>query len=257
MDLQLSNKFFIVTGASSGFGRAIAIALTRENARVLAVARGMEKLNSLASEYPGIETLSLDITEPDSPAKLSGQIGSRELSGILINAGGPPAMSFLETGMEDWDEAYRKILRWKVDLTKTFLPRFEKQRYGRYLFIESVSVKQPVPNLVLSTSLRLAVTGFVKTFSDEIAHKGITANILAPGYHMTPALERVIRKNSEQRKITMEEALQNLIAEVRTGKIGELEDFASLATWLLCPRSSYITGQTISVDGGSVRGIMG
>ncbi len=108
--------------------------------------------------------------------------------------------------MEDWDEAYNNILRWKVDLTHTFLPFFEKNNYGRFLYIESVSVKQPVPNLVLSTSLRLAVTGFVKTFSNEIAHKGITANIMAPGFHMTPALERVIRKNSEVNKISFEQA---------------------------------------------------
>ena len=159
--------------------------------------------------------------------------------------------------MEDWDEAYKQILRWKVDLTLTFLPFFEKNNYGRYLYIESVSVKQPVPNLVLSTSLRLGVTGFVKTFSDEIAHKGITANILAPGFHLTPALERLIHKNSEVHGLSFNETMNRMLDNVPTGKMGELGDFSSLAAWLLSPYSRYITGQTISIEGGSVRGIMG
>jgi 3-oxoacyl-[acyl-carrier protein] reductase len=257
MDLQLKDRLFIVTGASSGFGRAITLALAGEKANVIAVARGMDKLKQLQDESPGIEILSLDVTRPESLEVLVESVGDRELSGILVNAGGPPAKAFLETGMEDWDEAYHSILRWKVDLTRTFLPFFEKNNYGRYLYIESVSVKQPVPNLVLSTSLRLAVTGFVKTFSDEIAHRGITANIMAPGFHMTPALERVIRKNSEVKGISYDEAIQAMLTNVPTGKIGNLDDFASLAVWLLSPLSSYITGQTISVEGGSVRGIMG
>lgn len=257
MDLQLRDKLFLVTGASSGFGRAIAAALINEKAKVIAVARGMDKLQALQKEYPGIEILSLDITQPESVEILVETIGERELSGILVNAGGPPAKAFLETNMEDWDEAYNNILRWKVDLTHTFLPFFEKNNYGRFLYIESVSVKQPVPNLVLSTSLRLAVTGFVKTFSNEIAQKGITANIMAPGFHMTPALERVIRKNSEVNEISFEQAKQGMLASVPTGKIGDLDDFASLAVWLLSPLSSYITGQTISVEGGSVKGTMG
>ena len=257
MDLQLKDKLFIVTGASSGFGKAITTALASEKARVIAVARGMEKLEALRQENPGIEILSLDITLPESLNTLVKTLGDRTLTGIVVNAAGPPAKAFLETSMEDWDEAYQQILRWKVDLTHTFLPFFEQEQYGRYLFIESMSVKQPVPNLVLSTSLRLAVTGFVKTFSDEIAHKGITANIMAPGFHMTPALERVIRKNSEVQKLSWDETMDRMLETVPTRKVGKLGDFASLAVWLLSPLSSYVTGQTISVEGGAVKGVMG
>lgn len=257
MDLKLKNRLFIVTGASSGFGKAIAITLAGEKAKVIAVARGTEKLDALKSESPEIETIPLDITLPESLDVLGKAVGKRDLTGIVVNAGGPPAKAFLETGMEDWDEAYRTILRWKVELTRYFLPFFVRHNYGRYLFIESVSVKQPVPNLVLSTSFRLGVTGFVKTFSDEIAAKGITANVLAPGFHRTPALERVIRKNSEFHGISFDEALKKMLEDVPTGKIGELENFASLATWLLSPLSAYVTGQTISIEGGSVRGILG
>lgn len=257
MDLHIKNKLFIVTGASSGFGKAIATLLYQEGARVLGVARGREKLSALQEEHPDMEILSLDMTRPASLDSLTGAVGDRELTGIVVNAGGPPAKAFLETQMEDWDQAYRQVLRWKVELTLALLPFFEKYNYGRYLFIESFSVKQPVPNLVLSNSLRMAVTGFVKTFSDEIAYRGITANVMAPGLHMTPALERVIRKNSEAEGISREEAMEAMISRVPVRNTGSVEDFASLAVWLLSPWSSYITGQTISVDGGAVRGSMG
>jgi 3-oxoacyl-[acyl-carrier protein] reductase len=257
MDLRLKDKLFIVTGASSGFGKAIAGMLRKEEAGVIAVARGMDNLKTLQDEHPAIEILSLDVTQPDSLNSLVESVGERDLTGIVVNAGGPPAKAFLETNMDDWDQAYRQILRWKVDLTHAFLPLFEKNNYGRYLFIESFSIKQPVPNLVLSNSLRMAVTGFVKTFSDEIAYKGITANVMAPGLHMTPALERVIRKNSEAGGISPEEAKDEMVGRVPVRTTGSVEDFASLAVWLLSPWSSYITGQTISVDGGAVRGAMG
>jgi 3-oxoacyl-[acyl-carrier protein] reductase len=257
MDLRIKDKLFIVTGASSGFGRAIAVMLSREGANVLAVARGMEKLRTLQEEHPVIQILSLDMTQPAALVILAEAVGERELTGIVVNAGGPPAKAFLETQMDDWDQAYRQVLRWKVALTMTFLPFFEKHNYGRYLFIESYSVKQPVPNLALSNSLRMAVTGFVKTFSDEIAYRGITANVMAPGLHMTPALERLILKNSEAGGISFEEAKEAMLSQVPVKTTGSVEDFASLAVWLLSPWSSYITGQTISVDGGAVRGSMG
>ena len=257
MDLLIKDKLFIVTGASSGFGRAIATTLSREGAQVMAVARGLDKLRSLHDEHPDIQVFSMDVTQPASLVDLAKNVGERELTGIVVNAGGPPAKAFLETRMDDWDQAYRQVLRWKVELTMTFLPFFEKNNYGRYLFIESYSVKQPIPNLALSNSLRMAVTGFVKTFSDEIADRGITANVMAPGLHMTPALERLIVKNSEAGGISYEEAKDALLSQVPVRSTGRVGDFASLVVWLLSPWSSYITGQTISVDGGAVRGSMG
>lgn len=258
MNLNIKDKNFVVSGASSGFGHAIALRLVAEGARVIAVARTQEKLEKLETEGKGsVEILCGDITQSTLIDQLMLKIGSREIAGVLVNAGGPPAKSFLETSMGDWDAAYTQLLRWKVDLSKRMIPLFEKEGYGRFLFIESASLKQPMDNLVLSTSLRLSVAGFVKTMASELAAKGITANILAPGYHNTAALDRIFRKISENRGITAEQARQNMIANIPVQKLGDPDELASLAVWLLSPLSSYVTGQTITLDGGTVKYLFG
>jgi len=258
MDLQLSQKLFIVTGATSGFGKAVAEALVGEKAQVIIVGRRAALAEDLVKQHGGLmEAVVGDITQEETMNKVLSQVGSRQLSGVLINAGGPPAMSSLETKIEHWDDAYRGLLRWKVLFTQKLLPQLLERNYGRILFIESISVKQPIENLVLSNSLRLAVVGYVKTLANEIGDRGITVNILAPGYHDTPAMERLFAKKSALLGISPEEARKAFEAEILTGKMGEAKDFASLATWLLSPNSQYITGQTISVDGGLMKGVMG
>jgi len=257
MNLQIKDQLFIVTGASSGFGKEIALALVEEDANVIAIARRSEILNEMTGMHPNIEPFPGDIMDPATISALKEFVADRPLKGMLINAGGPPTGSFLETKMEDWDKAYQSILRWKIELTKAFLPKFQEQKYGRLVYIESMSTKQPIQNLVLSTSFRLAVTGFVKTLADEVGTEGITANIMAPGYHLTPAVDRVIQKQSELKGITFEEAKRMIEEDIPVGKAGDPRNFASLATWLFSPWSKYITGQTISVDGGVIRGIMG
>ena len=258
MELQLKGKLFVVTGATSGFGRAIAMSLIHEGAQVILNARGAEKLEAIQAEFPDqVETVVGDITTDATMSEITRTLGLRRIDGVLINAGGPPAKSFVATEMDDWDDSYESILRWKVKFTKILLERFIDQQYGRIVYIESVSVKQPVENLVLSNSLRLAVVGFVKTLSQEIADQGITLNILAPGYHATPAMERLFAHKSMLLGITPEEARLQYESETKMSKLGKPDDLASLATWLLSPVSSFITGQTISVDGGLVKGTMG
>jgi len=257
MDLQIKDHLFVVCGASSGFGKEIAVKLAGENARVIAVARRPGLLEQMANDQAGIEPFPGDIMDPATIHSLKDYIDNRDLKGILVNAAGPATSSFLETELEDWDKAYRSILRWKIELTKIFLPTLMEKGYGRLLYIESMATKQPVPNLVLSTSMRLAVTGFVKTLADEVGKMGITANILAPGYHLTPAVDRVIEKQSKVKGITFDEAKKIIEEDIPVGKAGNPENLASLAAWLLSPWSEYITGQTISVDGGVIRGIMG
>lgn len=256
MDLKIENKLFVVTGATSGFGKAIATALINEKAKVIINARGEEKLLEFKKAHPeNIEVIVGDITTDAIISKLRILIGDRQLSGIVINAGGPPAKSFIKTNITDWDDAYERILRWKVKITKELLPVFQKFNYGRMLYIESASVKQPIDNLILSTSLRLAVVGFVKTLSREIGSEGITMNIIAPGYHATPAMDRLFVNKSENMGITPSEAKTEFEKEILGGKMGDPKDLASLATWLLSDYSKYITGQTITIDGGLVKSV--
>jgi 3-oxoacyl-[acyl-carrier protein] reductase len=258
MDLQLKDKLFVVTGSTSGFGKAIAEQLIQEGANVIINARGEEKLELLNKKYPArIQILPGDITTDAVISDLTRMVYGRILDGIVINAGGPPAKSFIHTEITDWDNAYEKLLRWKVKLTQELLEKFKEQGYGRILYIESAAVKQPIENLILSNSLRMAVVGFVKTVSQEVAHQGITLNILAPGYHATPAMERLFANKSLLLGISADEAKEAYEKESKVGHLGDPEDFASLAVWLLSPHSKFITGQTISVDGGLVKGSMG
>ena len=254
MNLDLKGRLFVVTGATSGFGKAIALKLCEEGASVIINARTEENLKTFAGQYPDqIEIVKGDITTDAIISNLILKIGNRPLSGIVINAGGPPAKSFEDTDITDWDDAYENILRWKVKLTQELLPLFTHHQYGRIVYIESSSVKQPIENLILSTSLRLAVVGFVKSLSQEVGDKGITLNILAPGYHATPAMERLFIKRSANLGITPEEARLQFEKEILVGKMGDPNELASLACWLLSPQSRYMTGQTISLDGGLIK----
>jgi 3-oxoacyl-[acyl-carrier protein] reductase len=258
MQLNLDNELFIVTGATSGFGKAIALQLIAEGAHVIINARGEEKLKSFQETYPNqIETVCGDITTDATISSLLRIIDDRKVSGMVINSGGPPAMSFQNTRLHDWDKAYQNVLRWKVKLTHSILPRMQEQKYGRLLYLESSSVKQPIDNLVLSNSLRLAVVGFVKTLSQEIAKDGITLNILAPGYHSTPAMQRLFTHKSMLLGITPEEAKNEYEAESKVGILGNPTDLATLAVWILSPLSKFVTGQTISIDGGLIKGTLG
>lgn len=258
MDLEIKDRLFVVTGATSGLGRGVALALLAEGAKIIAVGRDENKLTDLAGHFADqTETVRGDVTHKETIKLILDKIGHRQLSGILINAGGPPARAFLETTLDDWDSAYQNLLRWKVEITQSVLRLFRLQKYGRMLFIESSSVKQPVTNLVLSNSMRLSVVGFVKTLSQEIAKEGITCNILAPGFHDTPAARRLYIKRSQVENITVEEAELKYKSEIPVGVMGNPADFGTLAAWLLSPLSQYVTGQTISIDGGSVKFIMG
>ncbi len=258
MDLQLKDRFFIVTGAGSGFGRAIAESLLAEGARVLAVARTDKVLGEFQQQVgPNLKILAGDITQPAVQQEVLKIADNEFISGALVNAGGPPAKAFMETELDEWDEAYRSLLRWKVAFTQQLTSRMLKQQYGRILFIESVSVKQPVDNLVLSNSLRAAVVGFVKSLSKDVAQQGITLNVMAPGYHNTLAMKRLFDKKAALQNISADEARKAFEQLIPVGKLGEAADLAVLATWLLSPLSCYATGQTFSHDGGAVNGLFG
>ncbi|MGC9343354.1 MAG: SDR family oxidoreductase [Bacteroidales bacterium] len=258
MDLNLKDKSFIVCGASSGFGRAVTLNLIQEGAHVIAIARDKKKLSELERDGKGrIEIFTGDVSDEKTINRFFSEINLDKVTGALINAGGPPAMKFNETKIKDWDDAYNTLVRWKVLFSMKLIPFLKEKKYGRLVYIESASVKQPIENLVLSNSLRMAVVGMVKSLSQDLIKEGITLNILAPGYHETHAVERLVKKQSETHSISYEEAKQKITHAIPAGKMGSHMGFGSLATWLLSEKSSYVTGQTISIDGGVIQYVFG
>ncbi len=254
MNLGIESQHFVVTGASSGLGKAVAESLAEEGANLLLVARREELLKELQQKIPErIAIVAGNITEPAIRETVVAYCRKNGIHGIFVNAGGPPAKKIAEASIEDWDDAYQLLVRWKVDLIGKLLPFFKENEYGRILFSESSSVRQPVENLVLSNSMRLAIAGYSKTLAQEYASFGITSNLIAPGYHKTEAVNRLFKKKSELENISLEEAKTQLLHTIPVKKMGNPSDFASLACWLLSPLSGFITGQVYSLDGGNIR----
>lgn len=259
MDLKLTNQQFLVCGASSGFGKAIAKTLLKEGASCFLTARRGDVLKDLFTGFDSerVTIIEGDLTESSHIEKLVETVSGAGLKGAVLNAGGPPAGAPSQIRMDQWDDAYQLVMRWKIDLSQRLLPLFTSRNYGRILFIESKSVKQPMPLLVLSNAFRAGVVGFAKTAALEVADKGVTINILAPGAHQTPAIERVIQKKSETEGIPVNQARQETASSIPVGRMGTAEEIASLAAWLLSVHSGYVTGQTISHDGGAISGLFG
>ncbi len=258
MELNISDQHFVVTGCSSGFGKAITNTLCSEGAKVTGVARRQDPLARLHHRWPEHFTpIQGDLTREETLDRLMDSVGDRPVHGLVLNAGGPPAKVAADTTVADWDDAYRQVFRWKVDLTLRLIPRLTEAGYGRILFVESQSVKQPIPALALSNGMRAGVVGFAKSLSRDLAAKGITVNVLAPGPHNTPAIERVIAFRIEHTGESFDEAKKAMEAGIPAGRFGEAEELAGLAVWLLSGHSAFVTGQTVSHDGGNIGGLFG
>ncbi|MDZ7690436.1 MAG: SDR family oxidoreductase [Balneolaceae bacterium] len=253
MDLKITDQRFLVCGASSGFGRAVAEQLLDEGASVIAVARREKKLRELEEAFgDAVSIVAGDLTDEQTHNEIETAIGNNLLHGAVINSGGPPALTPLETAIFDWDKAYKTVMRWKIELVLRLISYFTAREYGRILFIESKSDEgDRIPALVLSNSYRAAIVGFAKSLSQEIADKGVTVNVLAPGSHDTPAIERVIKKRSDESGDSLEEVREQMEkSAILWDALAIPEEFASLAAWILSPHASYVTGQTISHDRG-------
>lgn len=257
MDIKIKDQYFLVGGAGSGFGRSVALALAAEGARVLAVSRTREKLEKLKASNPDqIDILAADLTNEGSHQEIENYFDTRPLSGIFVNAGGPPAGGAFEVSMDQWDAAWNSVVRWKISLVQRLIPLLEKNQYGRILFLESVSVKQPVPSLILSNALRPAIVGYAKTLSQEVASRGINVDVIAPGYHETAAMDRIFKKKTEMEGISEAQAKEVFTREIPVGTMGDPDDLASLSVWLLSPHAQFVTGQTIAHTGGSDKGLL-
>mgnify|MGYP001816529277 CR=1 FL=1 len=263
MDLQLRDRTAIVTAGSRGFGLATALRLADEGARVALCARGEEDLARAATQVaeragdPGrVYHRPLDLTDDAAVtgflAGAEAALGPADL--LLVNAGGPPAGRFGELGLDDWEAAYRLTIASAVRLCRLVVPGMVERKFGRIVAITSVSVRQPVENLLLSSTLRPAVQGLVKTLAEEVAPAGVTVNAVEPGFHLTSAVERLIARKIETTGCTRQDVLDQWEAEIPLGRLGEADELAALIVFLMSGPAGYITGQGITADGGWVRG---
>ncbi len=263
MDLGLKNKVALVAAASRGLGRAVAEELAVEGVSLVLCSRSEEAINQAANEIAqatGAKVLAVaaDVSKANEIARLT-QFGFERFGRIDIlvtNAGGPPAGQFENLSQEQWEAATRLTLFSAVELARQVLPGMKARRWGRILNITSIAVKQPVDNLILSNSLRAAVTGFARTLANEVAPFGITVNNIMPGYTRTDRVEELARQTSEKTGASLTDAFAKWEREVPMGRIGEPREFAALAAFLASERASYITGSSIAVDGGWIRSLL-
>ncbi|HET89141.1 MAG TPA: SDR family oxidoreductase [Chloroflexi bacterium] len=262
MNLGLDDKVALVTAASAGLGRAVALCLAQEGARVAICARGEERLREAAAHIEAVTgrqvcAFPADVSVPDDVDGLVKAVVERlgRIDILVINAGGPPPGLFLDLTPAAWEEAVQLTLMSSVRLCYAVGPVMRAQGGGAILAMTSVTVKQPLPNLVLSNSLRLAVTGLVKTLADELAPYAIRVNGICPGWTRTARVEQLLHDRAERSGATVEEEAAKIAAAIPLGRMGRPEEFAAAAAFLVSAAASYITGVSLLVDGGMYRGV--
>lgn len=262
MDLGLKNKIALVAAASQGLGRAVAEELAAEGASLILCARGTATLAETAAAIAGqtgahVLAVPADVTDATQVKQLvaSGIERFGRIDILVTNAGGPPAGRFDQLSQEQWEQATQLTLYSAVRLAREVLPGMKARRWGRILNITSIAVKQPVENLLLSNSLRAAVTGFARTLANEVAQDGITVNNILPGYTRTERLEELAQMMADKQGISASEFRAKWEAEIPMGRLGEPRELAALAAFLVSERAGYITGTSIPVDGGWIRSL--
>ncbi len=263
MDLGLRGKVALVAASSRGLGRAVAEELAREGASVVVCARSRDALSAAAQAIRSetgarVVDVVADLTLPSDVTRVV-ETSLRELGRIDIlvtNTGGPPAGPFESHSAEAWDVAIRQNLMSVVELCRAVLPRMKEQRWGRIINVTSIAVKQPVDNLILSNSVRAAVTGFARTLANEVATYGITVNNVMPGYTRTQRVEELAQRNADLRGTTAADEQAAWERQIPMGRLGDPAEFAAMVTFLASERASYTTGASIPVDGGWIRGLV-
>jgi 3-oxoacyl-[acyl-carrier protein] reductase len=263
MDLGLKDRIALVAASSKGLGKACALELAREGARVVICSRDPDHLAAAADEIAsatGAEVLPVEADLADHAQIRNLVAQTLDLFGridvLVTNNGGPPAGYFEDFEDEAWLQAHQLTLLSAVRLIREVLPAMRAQKWGRIVNITSVSVKQPIDHLLLSNVYRPGVVGLAKTLSAQVAADGVTINNVAPGYTRTDRVLDLARARAADGDQTVEEILSSIASDVPVGRMGQPDELAALVAFLASERAGYITGATIQVDGGSVRSLL-
>jgi 3-oxoacyl-[acyl-carrier protein] reductase len=262
MDLGLKGKVALIAGASQGMGRATALGFAREGAKVSICARGEGALNEAAEmirKKTGGDILAMvaDMTKAEDIQRFVNKSAEHfgRLDIVVNNAGGPPLGEFMKFTDEDWNSAFQLSFMSTMRMTREAVPHMRKVGGGRVINITSYSVKEPIAGLVLSNAVRSAVIGMAKTVSRELAKDNILINNICPGRIDTERAQKLNKARAERLKRPLEEINREMAAEVPLGRYGTAEETADVIVFLGSERASYVTGTTIQIDGGLVRGI--
>ena len=244
MDFGLKGRRALVTAASKGIGRACAEALLGEGARVYISSRDPAAIEAAGRAMGAAGWSAADVSHAGEPEALVGAavdvLGGLDV--LVVNAGGPPTGTLESTPLDAWEAGFDLTVMSAVRLVKSSLPHLRRSDQGRVVIITSISVRQPIPSLILSNSLRAAVTGMAKTLSGELAGDRITVNCLAPDAIRTDALRRL-------------GDVEEMAGRAPMGRLGEPSEVGALCAFLCSRQAGYISGQTVGVDGGSLRGV--
>jgi 3-oxoacyl-[acyl-carrier protein] reductase len=261
MDLELKGKVAIVPASSGGLGRAVALALGREGAKVAMCSRDEAAINAAADEVreAGAEVLALtvDVTKAADIDRLVAatiaEFGGVDI--LVTNAGGPPAGTFDRFNDDDWQAAFNLTLMSVVRLIRGVLPSMKTRGGGAIVAMTSSSIKQPIPNLLLSNVMRSGVAALIKTLADEVAGDNIRANTVVPGRIATARIAQLDQANAERAGIDVAAMRNRSLAQIPMGRYGEASEFADMVAFLASVRASYITGATVQIDGGMIRSL--
>ena len=263
MDLGLKGKVAVVAAASKGLGRACAHELAAEGAKVVMCARGEAELNAARDEIAratkgDVRAVAADVSTVegiDRLARLALDTHGR-VDVLVNNAGGPPSGPFEKHSWEEWEKAVNLTLRSAIELTRRVLPGMRERKWGRIVNITSIAVKQPVDGLILSNSIRAAVTGWARTLANEVAADGVTVNNVLPGYTRTERVTQLNAARAASEGVDTAEIQKRIDAQIPMRRMGDAREFAAMVAFLCSERASYVTAQSIPVDGGWIRSLV-
>jgi len=262
MDLGLRNKTVLITASSKGIGKAVATLFAAEGCNVAICSRTKDELIKTASEIKAIHKIDpfwcvCDINKARdieaTVASVKKEFG--DINILINNCGGPMPGFFRDLSEPNWQTAFEQVLLSAVRFCNLIVPDMILKEWGRIINIVSITVKQPVDNLVLSNSLRMGVVGFTKSLSNEIAKFNITANCLAPGFTLTNRLYELAVERAKREKVSHEEILIEMAKQVPMNRLALPQEIASVAVFLASENAGYLTGNIIHVDGGWVKGL--